>query len=213
MTEERFWEIVESFRWEYAGYDYDARTVELLRTMSFNDLKELQDKYYEKMEELAGIEHRTGREIREVSDDGWMDLRAHVIGCGREEYERTLNDFNRLQERASTRDYRECFSYVIPNPEDVALLTMRYWSILARQYEEELRQVLRSDLYSDEVKATVGRIIDALRRIGPYTSKEHVQESVNYIKSLPDETWKAPWNPSSHGVPNLAKSVERYILN
>lgn len=213
MTEERFWEIVESFHWEDDERDHDRRRVELLHTLCYDELVELQQKFREKKTELGDIEKRFGREVHGVSDDGWDDVRAHVIGCGREEYELTLNDIDRLQKRIDDHDYRESFAYCIPFPHDVAELSIRTHEARAHRYIEELREVMFDKMYSDGVKAKIAALLGHLQKVSFWTPKEELQAAVDGIKALPDSTWSEPWNPTAWGVPNLASDLQRYILN
>lgn len=219
MNEKRFWEIVESFHWEDADFDHDARRVELLHTMSFDELAELEKKFADRMKELAATEKRLGYEISDVSDDGWSDLRAHVIGLGRDEYERTLADFDRIQIRATKWDYRESFAYCIPSPRDTANLSIdtherRAYGYVEKLHSEMLSNLLRLDPETVSARnAAVRDIIDNLRKINGWASDRELREAVAYLKAVPETTWEQGWNPIGWGAVNLANDVEKYILS
>lgn len=207
MTEARFWELVESAEWKNAGKrGYNDAKVKLLIHLSPIEVQELEDMFYEKMNELADIEKRFDREIKGVSDDSWSDLRAHVIGLGEWEYRSTLNDFDRLQKRANDRDFVESFAYAIPSMNDYQYLSYGHYDRMARRYCEELEEVRFSSMWSDEVKAVADKIMDALSSIKNEGNRE-------IIKSMGDDVWYAQWNPTHHGIPNLVHDYEMYIVN
>jgi hypothetical protein len=48
-------------------------------------------------------------------DDGFSDLRHHIVGLGKEVYEATMENPKLALERADSHDYVESFSYCIPH--------------------------------------------------------------------------------------------------
>ncbi len=107
--ETKFWELIESANWT-KDHDYH-RIQNVFGNLDENVFKMLKAFVDEKMANLAtrfksdwlanpGIE---------VSDDGWMDLRAEVIGRGKIFYENITVAI--LQQMANTDDYTECFIY------------------------------------------------------------------------------------------------------
>jgi len=111
-TTKRFWELISLCEWE-KDHDYERiakflETIDLVEFDSLNDFvndrfAELNDKF-----ESAWLGD-DGGEGFDVSDDGWMDLRAEVIGRGEKFFNSITAD--KLREMATTNDYNECFLY------------------------------------------------------------------------------------------------------
>lgn len=51
------------------------------------------------------------------SDDGFSDLRYHVVGLGMHEFDECLSDPKLLEKRYLARDYKESFAYCFQEPE------------------------------------------------------------------------------------------------
>ena len=109
---EYFWDVVESVEWTM-DYDYD-RIKNHIKLNYPNDcvmFKNIFDYYtnelYQRFED-DWLERNGGIGI-EASDDSWSDLRAEVIGRGKEFY--TNITAEQLKRMGDTRDYRESFAY------------------------------------------------------------------------------------------------------
>jgi len=57
-----------------------------------------------------------------VSDDGFQDLTAHIVGLGEAEYSKVCKDPRLAVTRASNRDYTESFRYALPQVDYVKTL-------------------------------------------------------------------------------------------
>jgi hypothetical protein len=58
-----------------------------------------------------------------LSDDGWSDCMSHIVGLGKDEFEKTLKNPELAWERSMAgygkpRGYQESFLYCIPDEED-----------------------------------------------------------------------------------------------
>jgi len=110
-TEQELWEMVEKANWN-SDHDYkriqkewknlDADTKGELEAFVHNKISSLNKQYEKDWLGNPGIS---------VSDDGWMDLRAEVVGRGKSFYESITVE--KLQRMAIERDYQECFSYCL----------------------------------------------------------------------------------------------------
>lgn len=118
MTAEQGWKLVAEMGWSKEA-DIDAmakfwwtklgkETMEALRRFvdaRCSDLYSAVNKYEQKNGELF-----VG------SDDGFSDLRYHVVGLGQKAFEEAMQDPRKLQERYLKHDYKESFAYVFHEP-------------------------------------------------------------------------------------------------
>ncbi|MFO0556032.1 MAG: DUF4240 domain-containing protein [Polyangiaceae bacterium] len=114
MKEEAFWQVVAALEWardnsvERAGRVLADR-LDLEEALSFAATRmELLGRLSARIE---AWEEATGGRV-EAGDDRLRDLVNHVIGVGRDEYERTLAEPHLAAERALRRDFKESFAYV-----------------------------------------------------------------------------------------------------
>jgi hypothetical protein len=113
-TENELWEIIEKANWksdhhykrivkEWSNLDEDtfvqlARFINAKASILMNDYEE------------AWLD-RDGNGGISVSDDGWMDLTADVVGRGEQFYNDVTAD--KLRKMADENDYEECFLYCL----------------------------------------------------------------------------------------------------
>lgn len=113
LDEAQFWEVVEELDW--AHEENEAMTGVMLASLgatgvvAFSSRRLLLAAALE--ERLLSWEAETGEHI-EGGDDSFRDLINHLIGLGREAYERALADPASVAARARAHDYRESFAYV-----------------------------------------------------------------------------------------------------
>lgn len=109
--EDKYWEVIELLKWKN-DHDYERITKEL---SVYNDdfKKKLQDFCYSKIEELRDNFEKEwlkfGSDGINVSEDGWYDLRADVVGRGKDFYYSITKE--KLQQMADENDYEENFLY------------------------------------------------------------------------------------------------------
>lgn len=109
MTENKLWDLIESLDWTI---DNDYRRIEgelmMMPRETSNLIREFVDKkqseLYNKFED-----DWLGEPGIEVSDDGWSDLTAEVIGRGKKFYENIT--VKKLQLMAINNTYHENFTY------------------------------------------------------------------------------------------------------
>lgn len=133
MNEEKFWQVVERVNWYGTWKRKDAvdvgKAVMLTVLPTKEDMDAFRKVYSEKQGKLySALETwekedecwHTGHNPRSfgLGDDSFGDLIAHVIGCGREEYDAVMRDPERAHKRALSYDFGESFSYCIPWDDD-----------------------------------------------------------------------------------------------
>jgi hypothetical protein len=110
---DNFWEFVKKADWQS---DHDYERIEKYITDNYNEIQ--QGKMRQIFNKLSSDLHNRFQEDWlgdpgiEVSDDGWSDLRAEVIGRGKEFYDNITVE--KLQQMAIDNDYHESFAYSFP---------------------------------------------------------------------------------------------------
>ncbi len=109
LTEEQLWHLIEGAEWT-KDHDYN-RIQEEYKRLSDNEHAQLDEFVDQKCKELHDKYKKDwlGNPGIAVSDDGWSDLRAEVVGRGKEFYNSITVE--KLQEMANTNDYHENFQY------------------------------------------------------------------------------------------------------
>lgn len=108
-TEQELWDMIEKANWKL-DHDYDRIKNEWSK-LPKNEQDEI-DKFISNKINIISSKFQKdwlGDPGISVSDDGWMDLTAEVVGRGKEFYDNIT--VKKLQEMADTDDYEECFSY------------------------------------------------------------------------------------------------------
>jgi hypothetical protein len=104
------WMLVESLRWTRDN-DFKRIQKELKSKLSKNEIRDLENFCREKHEALYDKYESDwlANPGIEVSDDGWNDLRAEIVGRGKKFYNNITVE--KMQEMALYRDYEENFLY------------------------------------------------------------------------------------------------------
>lgn len=111
-----YWGVIESFEWskdkDYKRIRKEFRKAELTGGQKQN----ITDFYRERLKELDGrVDLKALSEVASgdfwISDDGWWDLRADIIGQGEEAFRRVVNNPESLIKVIQERDYKENFGY------------------------------------------------------------------------------------------------------
>lgn len=109
-----FWAEVEKIGWVTKTENTDEVKARLLREWPKEKTVRMRAVFRALMARL----YTTLGGVSGVSDDGFSDLRAHIIGLGKVEYERVLYDPDLAQQRANKNAYTESFSYCLPYETD-----------------------------------------------------------------------------------------------
>ena len=114
LSEDELWDMIEKFGWLDYG---DARLA--VKDIGEKVSKLSKDEYYQltgfievKLYQLYDKYEKDWLDGKiQVSDDGWSDLRAEVIGRGKDFYNNITVE--KLSDMADSRDYTENFTYVL----------------------------------------------------------------------------------------------------
>lgn len=170
MPDSEFWQIVDDIGWGTKTLNYKAGQIALVRRLSREQAKAMHQTFgkldsalYRVLEPIADA---TG-----LGDDGFSDLRAHIIGLGKHEYAANLKDPSRALERARKGAFKESFSYVIPSDTD-------YDDLSPAAHLRRAKHIL--DTYYDLL-----RIRDDVREISTLTGDLNliVTEMSEFLKS------------------------------
>jgi hypothetical protein len=153
MTDERFWEIVESVDWPVE--DTDKAKVEILMNTAPAEVEELRNK----MDETAAALRRAFEEEREhmdedfyVSEDGLDDCVNHIVGLGYETFERELLSPSLIVERYREKDFTESFSYAIPYPTEYDKLGTDFYIYRSDRYVNQYDEIARNEKFSEDYR-------------------------------------------------------------
>ena len=125
FSESNFWAIVQSLGWG-RSYDYKAMKADLIKRLDEQQARYFRDIFQRKQSELmrALSRYEEDEDVElGVSDDGFSDLTAHIIGLGRREYNQVMKNPQLGVDRANARygspdGYKESFAYAIPYEDD-----------------------------------------------------------------------------------------------
>ena len=121
MENAEFWGIIDLALWA-PDFNTDVSKRELkLRLPALAHLKQFRDKFTKLYNSLYNtvIKHEQATETScGVGDDGFSDLLHHIIGLGKEEYEKAMKKPSLVIERTQRDDYTESFAYAIPYDDD-----------------------------------------------------------------------------------------------
>ena len=132
MNEKKFWKLVEEIDWADVEKKVKRRRHRSVSQLEKKAKAMLEERLSEKEqlsmnkifwrlreklgERINAWEKFTGRHLP-LSDDSFADLRSHIIGLGKEEYQATLKDPKLAFDRAPVKGrhrYMESFSYLMP---------------------------------------------------------------------------------------------------
>jgi hypothetical protein len=113
-TEKELWEIIEQANWK-SDHSY-KRIIGEWSKLDEDTFKQL-EKFVDRKASILSNDYenawlnRDGNGGINVSDDGWMDLTADVVGRGEQFYNDITAD--KLRKMADEDDYKECFLYCL----------------------------------------------------------------------------------------------------
>ena len=122
MPDQEFWQLVGQLGWGTRTTDYKSLERVLMARYTPDQAMAIQaayDRFSEQLKQRLEQWERSGdgRAFR-TGDDGFWDLRAHIIGLGKREFDAVMADPRLAWERANANSYTENFSYSIPRRED-----------------------------------------------------------------------------------------------
>lgn len=119
---DRFWEIVSKVGWGRHHTDSKrGKSVlkkELPSVEAMEDFRETCRFLRTHLDDIVTDYEKQNNVSCGLGDDGFNDLLNHIIGLGREEYIRVLEDPSLAIKRGVENKFTESFSYCIPYPSD-----------------------------------------------------------------------------------------------
>lgn len=177
MTNQRFWEIVDSVDWPRE--DYEAAKVQILMNTAPAEVKELQDELNKRREKLDELFDEAYDEVDEdfyVSEDGLNDCFHHIIGLGELTYESCVENPMAIVDRYRAGEYTESFSYAIPHATDYEKLGSGYYQFRSTKYVSCYDEIARNEKFSDEYRRKASWMKDVLKAF-PY-----LREATNQLE-------------------------------
>lgn len=154
---DEFWAEVAKIGWGTKTTDIRKVKLALLRTWTPEKAARVREVFYALSRHLYRVLDKV---VDGVGDDGFDDLRAHIIGLGRKEFERVLKKPTLAQERINRRDYVESFSYCLPyGAEDWEPLKPEYFVKWAKNICAELKEGFKDDRF-EPVFPEMQKLID-----------------------------------------------------
>lgn len=112
IFESVFWDFVEAFDWPTYCNDYKKRATKMLalyRPKEVAMMKELAVSFRKKLQNILDNDKNVKSKLM-VSDDGFSDFTAHIVGCGKNEYFKCLSKPENALKHLN--DYKENFEYI-----------------------------------------------------------------------------------------------------
>jgi len=202
MKTEQFWQMVEKIGWPNMHYD-DAR------------YWFMQNYSKEEAEEFLKIFLSCKSTLSKAAGDSfccdsWDDATAHIIGLGKEEYDRHIENPHLIFERVETTNYRESFAYCIPHSDDYEKLSDAGYDLLISETQNELQEIEASD--EDDIPPKIYRqfpkIMDVCRLLIDRQWKESVETYHNYF----GPGYADRWPLHSYLIPNFVSELEKFRM-
>lgn len=113
-----YWRIIEFADWKNCK-DYELIGDRMRQVFDPRALAKAEDFYHARLDELKRVledyaEAKTGNRNNYygLGDDGFWDLRAHIIGLGEEFFLKVLKDPEIAKKMADEGDFKENFGYI-----------------------------------------------------------------------------------------------------
>ena len=143
MSENRFWELVEMVKWPC---DYQQARMKYLKILSKKECAVFRIKIEQAYCELGNLTKDLilSNQAYTLSDDGYNDFIYHVIGLGKEEFYRCVNNPDLVIQKIKANDYEESFAYCIPYESDYGEYNEYSLKLLIRLAKHAMKEI---DLY------------------------------------------------------------------
>jgi hypothetical protein len=142
---DKFWQMVETVGWKN-NPDYNKARKALMAQYTAEETEEFSNVYVFLAQQLREADKDTEDRVGVLGcNDTSDDLTAHIIGCGKEEYEANIRDPRKIRARLEADDYQESFSYCLPHSSDYALQDPKTFQRRAEEIVAKLQQGLQDD--------------------------------------------------------------------
>lgn len=150
MTRDEFWGVVAELGWDMKG-DYEAGKKFLLEKFPTYEgaeeysehLGDVFDKLYKN--QVDWCQENWEKRTTDCGDDGFSDLLHHVVGLGKEEYDRAMEDPWLVVKRARSYDFMESFAYCTPYDRDYAPTNFKLAEARSGLEYWEWQKIMRPD--------------------------------------------------------------------
>lgn len=120
LTPDLAWTMIQEMGWGTETTDYDALSEKFFEKWGKLKMQQLEsfvsDRVYDLAKAVTQYEEKNNCPLQVGSDDGFSDLRYHVVGLGKKEFEKNLKNPKLLQKRESKGEYKESFHYAFQEP-------------------------------------------------------------------------------------------------
>ncbi len=121
LTADKAWALIAEIGWGSRTTDYKHVAETYFKLLGKKGMKQLEDfvgaKVYELGKAVSDYETLHGTSLEVGSDDGFSDLRYHIVGMGKHEFDRCIADPPKMQIRSRKGEYTESFAYAFQEPE------------------------------------------------------------------------------------------------
>jgi len=225
--EPEFWTIVAEIDWaktckEKDGDDRVKRM--LLERYSPSKLKWLNRQHDYAVSVVSAC-------LKTVDVDMWGDSRGdlieHVVGLGKEEVEKVINNAALLVDRAEALDYEESFAYCLPHKGDHYKLSPDYYRMWAQRAKKDLQLAMWEANANDDVPKVVENLIEQLDEVSNWMARGDANKQQNALavawsalqkadgeagqSRFPDKAIQLAWRAVSWGPKNLANDYALYV--
>lgn len=153
MTDERFWEIVDSVGWPVE--DIDEAKVEILMNTAPAEVKEFRNELDERTSRLRELFSEAREDMGEdfyVSGDGLDDCVNHIVGSGKHEYRVHVNNPEQIINTYRNKSFVESFSYAVPYTTEYEKLGADYYVFRSDRYVERYDEIARNEKFSEDYR-------------------------------------------------------------
>ncbi len=223
MNRDQFWALVDQIGW--GTRTTDCATVEkmLLKRFTRIEAEEVRDH----LEECWNAVYKAlvEAEVHTGSDDGFCDLCYHIVGLGRDEWQRNIDNPNLAKTRANADNYVESFGYCFPCEDsydslDVARYVERADEMVTKYTEAQKKRFCGSEKQLVVSSMMLLRDENVTEFIATREQTEAAAEKIaeegrwrieQLLGAMPVVDGGSVFNPWM--VKNLYSDVDRYIVN
>lgn len=202
-SEEKFWDFVRRCDWS-SDHDYDRIKYKILHSLTKEEVAVYLDTYSQFTNKLS---IKLNNVVSGVSDDGYSDLLAHIVGSGKELYDAVMNDPSIAQKIIDNHEYVENFSYAFPYPEDWKMLDKNHW---IKQAEKAIKEISDPDyihsIKSEKVAKIYKNMLVRLRLIVQGKFNRATEDYDYQAWSIINQETRGMWGPA-----NLINDLKNWV--
>lgn len=120
LTTQKAWSLIEEMGWGSRTVDYKHLSETYFKLLGHKGMMLLEKFVNARVSDLwvavKNYEHDNGS-LEVGSDDGFSDLRYHIVGMGKDEFDVCMADPKKMEIRHKKGEYKESFAYVFQEPD------------------------------------------------------------------------------------------------